>query len=292
MIDQEPRMVVSWSEINTARACLHQHDLGYKQRWSSTQTSHALKVGNWWHLLMECWYTERAESAVWALLDGLASEMNEEQADILHWMLTGYLEYWGADKQWKILAVEHPFAVSLPPTANGQVFALKGFIDLIVQDLKGRVWIIDHKSSSRKPQGKLLDVDDQFALYAWAYAQEGTVVAGTIHNFAQTKPNKDRSKQTLEARFARTPMARTPKEMQAAAQDAAEWAEIAWTERAESPRSPDPERCQYRCDFTDVCIAGRRGKDEQRYLDNSGGLFWQDTERLRKVGEIEWADES
>jgi hypothetical protein len=44
-----------------------------------------------------------------------------------------------------------------------------------------------------------------------------------------------------------------------------------------SPRHTDPQNCSWKCDFTEPCLAGRKGMDITRFLRDSG--FRQDFTR-------------
>jgi hypothetical protein len=290
----------SFSEIDTARQCLHKHRLGYKERWRTERTSPALAKGTLWHLVLEQHYLSlkstqkdpstnlryspdhRLDLAVEAVKPLLfkpnSREPMDEVAELVAWMYTGYVHQWGIDQEWRILDVEYATEVWLP-TAQGSRsrFKLKLKIDLVVR-ADQHIWVVDHKSGRNLPKRKQLDINDQFALYTWALRQEGHDVFGSLHNAARTQRNLDPSTQTLESRFERNRLTRTDAELDTVAVEAYRTLRNAWRiPIGEEPRSPNEDTCGWRCDYLEPCLFGRKGRDEQRMLEDLG--FLQDFTR-------------
>jgi hypothetical protein len=157
---------------------------------------------------------------------------------------------------------------------------LKVKADLIVRhrdDPNRRLWLVDAKTSSYLPSEPDLALDIQFPLYTWALHKAGFPIWGTIHDAVRTRKNK--VKETpLEDRFHRTLVHHNEKQLENIAHDA--WNDIARTTTIvhpsrdttppDQPRHLDPEGCQYRCPFTEPCIAGLRGGDTRRFLKDLG----------------------
>lgn len=283
--------VVSFSELSSYRQCPHKHELEYKQRWRG-EPGPALARGVLWHTLLEGHYrilqahqrdrsmtdAELKAQLMWSARKVLVGA--GEHADLLEWMYTGYLEFYGLDLDWKVLAVEHAPEVWLP-TAEGtrSRFKIKLKIDLVIR-WQDQLWIVDHKSGKELPRDKELDIDDQFGLYTWAMRQLGRPVFGSIHSAARTHRNKnqDRYPQPLDERFHRTLLSRTDRELDTIAVEAYRTARAAyrWAD-GEAPRSPNPDTCGWRCSFTEACLMGRKGADEQQILRDMG--MAQDFER-------------
>lgn len=252
--------VVSWSEIASYRQCPHKHDLEYLQRWRSPSASPALARGTAWHSVMEAHYGEGAVS------EALASIDDDDERDLIRWMYEGYVEFFGQDDEWSIVAVEFPLVVPLGPG-----FELKCKLDLIVK-WKKKLWVVDHKSCKDLPSDKMLDLDDQFGLYTWALQQMGKKVFGSLHNAARTQRNKSKP-QLLEDRFRRTPMYRTDSELETIAKEAYASVRDAHRERTEpAERHTDPDRCRWKCSFTEGCLHGRKTTDSQEidFLTSAG----------------------
>lgn len=290
---------------------LHKHDLSYKARWTRDKTADPLRRGTLWHLVMETHYKLlllcQRENRI-ATASELRRAQNEhlydvgmrqtEDQQLIEWMYIGYLEAYGFDPQWEIVAVEHSAEVWLPTDRGGRSnFKLKVKIDLIVRE-QGRIWLVDHKSCKDLPYRKDLDMDDQFGLYTWAMRQLGKRVYGSVHSAARThrpkwggpddlRPRNEKgqylnadgvtvsknqpTEYPLDKRFSRTPLVRDNTELDTIAVDAYKTARVSRSfAPGDAPRSPDPDRCGWRCDFTEACLMGRKGVDEVEILLSTG----------------------
>jgi len=70
-------------------------------------------------------------------------------------------------KWWEIRPTDIEVGFSLPfPTKNPRVL-MRGFIDMITEE----EWVIDHKSTSKKPTKAALAVNPQLIIYCWAYRE-------------------------------------------------------------------------------------------------------------------------
>ncbi len=278
--------IVSYSELDTYRQCAYKHELAYKERWTSATTSPALSRGTLWHAVMEHHYkaiqahdlTETPKPDIEAhYLTLVKTHLSDEtdETELIAWMLKGYLEHYGYDEQWEILAVEHAPTVWLPtPNGGRSNFKLKLKIDLIVKQRNtDRIWVIDHKSGRSLPKQKQLDINDQFGLYTWALQAMGKRVFGQMHNAARTERLKSRE-MTPDERYSRTLMHRTDDELKSIAIDAYKTARQAYkTPLGEAGRSPDDDRCGWRCNYTDACLYGRKRGDNTEtrvFLRDSG----------------------
>jgi hypothetical protein len=298
-------IVVSYSELDTFRQCPFKHKLAYVDRWTGP-VSAALSRGKAWHAMLEAHYTEiktaqaeghpdhdwrvhpdqeRALRLKCSAAAGTAlgnSGLDEEQADLLIWMYEGHYARYGLDPQWQVLAVEYRAELPLYTLVDRKSrFRLKAKIDLIVRqlDLAGTpIRVVDHKSGKDLPQGKHLDLDDQFGLYEWLLRREDKQVLGTIHSAARTQRNK--GPMALDDRFSRTAMHRTDAELKAIADDAYLVARAAYsaTNLAAPMSSPDPDRCNWKCGFRDAHVYARKGVMPIEGLLRSTG-FTQNYER-------------
>lgn len=252
----------SWSEIDTARHCLRKHHLRYKgDRWQLKEDAEPLRRGSSGHKLMELLYDldftgtpiERSKR-----VDGRIKELAAEadpDAERLEWMFQGYWQAYGyGDPMWSehVEAAELEFLVPLPDVGLGPL-NLKGIIDLVVW-INNKLWVVDHKFSSRPIKPVDTEMADQWTLYCWALRQLGYPVFGSIHNYVKTE--KLKRKMTMEERFQRIPIHRSDRELESVAAEATVQAHLAKMDNG-APRSPG-EFCVRRCDFLDVCIADRR----------------------------------
>lgn len=265
-------IIVSWSEIDTARQCFMKHEKAYKMRWREPTIGPALQKGTLWHSVMDVHYgtIKRARSEGRLpdrdeMLEGILPLLYDEKSNqtefqtLIEWMYTGYLEFYGMDPEWQIVAIEHPAEFWLPTPKGGRSrFKLKVKIDLIIK-LGGRYWVVDHKSGKDLPKDKDLDWSDQFGLYVWGLRHMGKKVHGAIHSAARTQKNKSKP-QPLDERFLRTPMYRTDAELDTIAVEAYKTARMAYsTPLGEAGRTPDEDRCSWRCGYTEPCRMSRKG---------------------------------
>jgi hypothetical protein len=283
------RILVSWSEIDTGRQCPFKHHLAWKERWTPPEVSRPLATGQLWHQVLEAHYTAidaqekrnkklatkhpsktqlftLSREPVANLLHngGDAGMRQTDEQQTVEWMYDGYTSQWGLDPDWTIIAVEHEAEVQM----SGR-FWLKMKIDLIISDGQGRLWLIDHKSGQNLPKEKDLAFDDQFGLYTWGMRRLGHPVFGAIYNAARTQRNVS-VPQPLDSRFQRILMHRTDHELDTIAFEALQTVQRLYSPRNAAERHPSPDMCKWRCPFTEACLAGRKGVDEIKFLQQAG----------------------
>lgn len=294
-------IVVSWSEINNYRQCPHKHELEYTQRWQKPNNPHSpLGRGTLVHKALEVYYTALLmgkeiatayQDALREINDYRSLGIDREVCDLIEWIVEGYHEKWSDEdaRGWKVIAVEHRFQVPLlGPTGRKSRFVLKGGIDLIVRDSRGRLIIVDHKTCATLPTDESYDMSDQFGLYMWAMRQAGHKIFAGIHNAIKTKRNKgdfpnlveewERVKaeggkpgarpvpQEIDNRFARTWLARTDLELTNIALEAMQTAQKAYNASLPKERQPDDMRCKRMCGFKNACVIGRRQGPEREQV--------------------------
>lgn len=279
--------VVSYSELDTYRQCPHKHQLAYLEMWQTDDIAEALSRGTLFHKCLELHYEglRRAQrgdegSAAEVLHPQIRDLLREpgggqtEAQELMEWMLTGYLEEYGNDPDWEVVAIEHPVEAWLP-TEKGtrSSFKLVGTIDLVVRDRSagGGLWIVDHKTCKNLPKGKDLDLEDQVGIYAYLLKQKGADIRGAIYNHVRTQKLKSREMASDE-RFKRTLTVRSDQELRTMALEALDAFRDAYRPRHErdARRHPDSERCGWKCGFTEACLAGRKGGDERAMLEDLG----------------------
>lgn len=283
--------------------------------WHTVMEEHYLKISEWqqryrtrrWVIPERMWAAVLAdcrEAVQPYLADPKSGEQTENQA-LIQWMYEGYVEQYGIDPQWRILGVEmraelplyDPQDVAMigdsrrKRTDRPVAFRIKAKLDLLVQDLNtGHRWIIDHKSGANLPTQFDLELDDQFGLYTWLMRESGTPVLGAIHSAARTTrnlgdydpPPKGKKPQTLDQRMHRTYLNRSDHELTAIAIDAYNAAVNMYPEAVgffalPLYSSPDPRSCGWKCDFKEVHLLARAGRDVDEVLVDYG--FEQNFER-------------
>jgi hypothetical protein len=302
---------VSYSELDTFRQCPMKWQMGYLHGYKAVREKEAFRLGHVWHEIMERHYLtikeyqdnyfnaehqspQRGAIAERGLLERCAGEvgsvmdkLDDDTRALMEWAYGGYVEAYGCDPDWRIIATEQRGQVALTPGGREIVYV----IDLVVEDRDyGGFWIVDHKFPGDLASDLEIDLDDQLGLYwfCWmidpynADAQVGADrVNGALLNEARKKQNKgdvpgavetwERVKaaggkpgakpkaQTLDQRFRRTRTSRTPEELETIAADALKvtvMMDLAVQHDA-LYSSPNPKQCQWKCDFKEVHILSR-----------------------------------
>jgi hypothetical protein len=277
--------VVSYSELDSIRQCRLKAHLAYKERWQPETISPALSRGKLFHSVLEAHYSALATTlgssgvdqtvGPWDVLD--AAEDCEE-TDTVKWIYKGYLDLYGEDKQWEVLAVEERVEEWLMlPNGRRSTFKLKGVVDLLVRDHSagGGLWVVDHKTCRELPKQRALDFDDQMGIYTLLLRRAGYDIRGVIYNACRSY--KLKRPMSPDERFKRHLTTRTEHELEVMAQEALTTFKTAYgvgqrgkVGGALPPRSPDPDRCGWRCPFTEACLMGRKGSDIRALLSETG----------------------
>lgn len=297
-------IIVSYSELDTYRQCPLKHTLAYKERWTKPPVAGgALDKGSLWHKVLEGHYrviqehqardgsllvsekdlTNRLGMESYPLLfDPQTGAYLSETAELIHWMYLGYIETYGLDRNWKILAVEHAAQIPLlnidpaTGTAKRTRFRLKVKIDLVVRDLStGQMWVVDHKSGKDLPTQKALELDDQFGLYTLLLKRQDKPIFGQVYNASRTQRNKT-GVQPLDTRNSRTRLYREDNELLAIERDALKTCIAAYgpgTNKGDPHSSPNTDTCRWRCDFLDPHLLARKSADEPAALREYLGEF-------------------
>lgn len=301
---------VSYSELDCFRQCPMKWDLGYRQGWKPTTEKRAFALGHLWHSIMEAHYTviqdfqknglgmqvlgeglgtgrspRRGTVTETELLERCAKAVGEQVLDtiddaathnLMVWAYMGYVEMYGADRDWIILAIEQRGQVALTDDGRELVYV----IDLVVEDIDyGGIWIVDHKFPGDLATDTEIDLDDQLGLYWYAWTLAGGawahLVNGAMLNEARKKQNvgdkvpreyfkNGKPKgvpQTLDQRFRRTRTNRTAAELTIIADDARKVVKAMELMEANDAlySSPNPGQCAWKCDFKEIHILSRSG---------------------------------
>lgn len=304
--------VISYSEIDTYRQCPLKHQLSYLERWRTDDEAEALGRGTLFHSVMEAHYgavkaAKEAGKAVDAvslyasvshlLYDRQTGQQTDRQ-ELVEWIYRGYVELYGVDSDWEIVAIEMPLEFWIPnENGNRTPYKLAGTADLLVRDMSagGGLWIVDHKTCKNLPRQKDFDMEDQTAIYTLLMKLAGYDIRGAIYNHCRTEKLKTRE-MTHEERFKRTLTVRGEIELKTMTMEALDEMREAYRTRPlvgcpkcvgtgvvalktdpfqglcpkcegtgvmrkDARRRPDGERCGWKCGFTEPCLAARKGAD-------------------------------
>lgn len=152
-----------------------------------------------WHGEEERWL--RAAYADHDRAQGQVEQAKYENAlDLGVAMLEGYVDEYGKDPSWDVIAIEHPFKIKVLSHGRAIAYFMSTW-DGVIRDLAdGRIYLIEHKTAT-SIQTSYLELDDQAGIY-WAVAsailrQKGILgpkeeIAGIIYNFLRKSMGDDR----------------------------------------------------------------------------------------------------
>lgn len=202
------------SERKSWGDCPQQWAWGYRDQLTPKRTPTALWFGLHWHDGMAQWYlngTKRGEHPAAYLERAIDAQRkifvtNEEEEDqfvkardLAVAMGEGYVEEYGEDEQWEILATEADFAVIFK---NGPTPYLRYLfcMDGLYRDLDtGQIFILEHKTAQAVRTNHLRLDNQAGSYYALApivlplssLLRPGEKIAGIQYNFARkARPNE------------------------------------------------------------------------------------------------------
>lgn len=277
-------LVVTYSELDSFRQCPLKHQWSYVDKYrEDAKEGSALTRGSLWHRVMECHYLLlRAQGKQLEklpdsghgvlkqfMLQHLLTDSTGEQTEdmsLIEWMYEGYLECYGLDPDWETVLVESAGEVPL----GGGVY-LRFKIDLVArQKSTNTLWLWDHKSKRAFSRDMEIALDDQFILYTWALRKLGVPIHGIVRSDARTQRNK--GDMGLDQRFQRVTTYCSDLEADNVAADALLTAQAAYMPGRPVYPSPTPDRCNWRCPYTEPCIARRKGLGTVEQLMGDFGL--------------------
>jgi hypothetical protein len=209
-------------------------------------------------------------------------------------MLTGYVDKYGKDKSWQIIAIEQQFRVRVIRENEAIAWFMSTFDGVFRSKYDGRVYLIEHKTASHIDLA-YLELDDQAGAY-WAVATAvlramgvlgpEETIAGIEYNFlrkAQHDPREQNedglylnqngsiSKRQSPPRFVRHTVERRPNEMQNQMNKLAD--EVAMMQAVKDGTVPllkhSQKDCVRFCEFWDMCRLHDHGTDNWMALANS-----------------------
>lgn len=183
---------VTQSEQRTFRRCPREHFFAYARCYRPIVDAETLRFGRLWHSALEAYWQKASDSCPLALAQAVLRSAGDVDPFVLaaaEALLIGYDTRW-QDEQYEVLAVEAEFSAPLvnPKTGHeSRTFLLAGKIDAIVRDHDGRVYIVEHKTSSEdlgagSQYWQRLRIDAQVSTYYAGAQALGHKVAGCIYD--------------------------------------------------------------------------------------------------------------
>lgn len=181
--------VTTNSKLKTFSRCPRQALYAYHDEIRPRQISRPLRMGQWFHNLLEAHYKgDGWEDEHQRLIEHHGDKFFEEEVGDIppacYRIMKSYLWHYQLEKKygWKVLDVEGKLVTHWP---DGSEFWIK--YDLLVEDAQGNIWIVDHKLWTRFPGIHLRLLQSQSLLYIWVAWKNKIPVTGFIWNFVRMK---------------------------------------------------------------------------------------------------------
>jgi len=248
---------VSFSELKTWRTCRQMYHYKYRENLEPRLKSPSLKRGAWMHSLLEAYYKEGDWRKTHQELVKQFNELLEEEKEY-YGDLPGECEYlmslYEETYHDKPILVEHEFE-KFPVSPSSKVL-LRGRIDLVIEDPRRGIWLVEHKTASRIPNEDERLINPQVALYIPVVERIlGTKVQGVVWNYIRTKIPKKKESKLLERRYMPTNekvISQLLREVRVAAIEAKKLTNVY--------RSLHPMICRT-CGYKSLCMAELMGLD-------------------------------
>lgn len=310
--------LIRTSERSTFNKCRWAWSLSYQRRLRQRRPAPVLRFGTLVHEALADYYIPGRKRGPHPALNFLKAydrniaEMGEfavrlTEDEEVKWedarelgveMLEDYVEEYGDDSDWEVVAAEQPFRAPVRhPVTGAVIFYYAGIVDVIMrQRSTGRIYVWDHKTTdSIERWMKTLGMNEQASSY-WAHAvpwmkEQGIInprvfndMSGLMFNFLKRARRDDRpqnnlgqylnqdgsvSKRQPKPRFHREPTYRSPQDRARQVERAiADFTEITMVENGELPnkKSPGPFTCGM-CGWLDVCEMHETGADYMTLLE-------------------------
>lgn len=173
--------IVSYSQLRSLNRCRWQWGVRYLKRLYSNEQKDPMDVGKLVHNALAQlyglgeinWEVLRSE-----FMGGLRPEILAEGKRVV----AAYLANDEVEFPGQILGVEFPFQVRLPFET-----ILVGWVDIITK-VAGKIWLWDHKTSSRMTKGITPPEREQLYLYTWSLTRLGAPMGGVgVNRLTTTK---------------------------------------------------------------------------------------------------------
>lgn len=223
--------------------------------------------------------------------DGWSDDVWVEAKDLGETMMVEYVNRYGKDDTWHVIAPEQPFQIHIPKhSGTGNLAIYAGTFDLVYRDLEtDLIWLGEHKTAKAISTAHL-QLDDQGGTY-WAVASKvledqgvlnkGDSIEGIMYNFLKKAFTDERpedeqgrklnqngtiSKRQPKPNFQREEVERTRAENRQqihSIQNEARWMSAA-RKRPDILFKTPTMNCSWDCSFYDMCTLHNKGGEDWR----------------------------
>lgn len=191
-----PKRLVRSSERSAFKKCRWMWDLSFNESLRQRRDGPVLRFGSLIHEALAEYYVKGRKRKPKLLVPAFVKAYERDVADAGEFVVYGdygdpdvdekwtsalelgvdmlemYIERYGDDKGWEVLATEQPFKVPVRhPRTRKLMFYYVGILDLVMREIStGRVWIWDHKTTG-SINLRALGINEQFGSY-WTFGTE------------------------------------------------------------------------------------------------------------------------
>jgi len=181
--------LITNSSAGAYRACPRLYSIRYEQGYRPRESASTLRFGTLAHNALEAWWLEPVDRLGAALASIESADADPFDVAKARVMLTGYNARW-SDEPLEVVGVEVEFATALlnPTTGRGsRTFGLAGKMDALARDTDGKLWIVEHKTSSENigagsEYWRRLQLDPQVSTYYEGARSLGHDPAGVLYD--------------------------------------------------------------------------------------------------------------
>jgi hypothetical protein len=217
LVEQYPDLpVVSYSQVSTFDRCELAWDLSYRRGWKTTRQFQKMELGTMVGKILNVLYETHDEEAIVPLVNEWLSGPTDgfilPNIATATWLAKRYFHDVMSTQAFKVLGTERHFMVLLT-TPLGRQFILQGYIDLLVENVDGTIWIWEHKTTGRFWTPIQTLMAPQLPTYAAGLRALGIDVVGIVVNMLNNYDYKNKEAVTPDKLFKQIETYRTPVEL-------------------------------------------------------------------------------
>jgi hypothetical protein len=199
-LNDNERVFLRTSERRSFANCRQQWWWSYVLGWEAIRTKPALRFGDLVHQALAAWYIpgRKRGAKPWVTFENIYSRQLEEgqyefdvfesygddsgKVDALELgieMLRNYVEEYGQDDSFEVIASEMPFAVDVFDKHNRYMVTYVGGLDLVYRDLSTRQLGVIETKTAGSISTRHLGLDEQAGSY-WAFAPMALAEKGML----------------------------------------------------------------------------------------------------------------
>lgn len=237
----------SYSSLSEWRRCRYRFWLKRK-KGIIPEPGIGLIRGSAGHAALEYWYgTERNREKAIEVASNTYTSVNQTDWELLRSVLLRYFDWSEANDNFEVIATEWNFELELGP------HTFIGFIDGIVKDFRGQIWLLEHKFM-KQVSTKHIPLDPQISVYLLAAVASDLKPTGVMYNNIRVSNGATAIKEPVVRTLAYRPI----EGLQYFAQElVAQMREVERFMSKDQPIAPYrnlTKDCSWDCSYKDICL--------------------------------------